>query len=197
MTRLGDDVAKAKLAASIQLTLPGTPFIYYGEEIGMTGTKPDERIRTPMQWDPLEGGGFTYETPWQPLAEDALFRTVFAQTWESDSLLSRYRALIRIRNAHPALSTGNVSWVDTGTAGVASYVRQLEGQTLWILHNLTDQSLQPVLAPGSAVGSGSHRAGDLLAGSTFEFTVHASGALGEGFPTLMPFETRILDLSGA
>ena len=50
MTELGGDPAAAKLAAFLLLTGPGTPFLYYGEEIGMTGTKPDERIRTPMRW---------------------------------------------------------------------------------------------------------------------------------------------------
>ena len=50
MTALGGDVARAKLAATLLLTLPGLPFVYYGEEIGMTGDKPDPRLRTPMQW---------------------------------------------------------------------------------------------------------------------------------------------------
>ncbi len=51
MTALGNDRAGARLAATILLTLPGVPFVYYGEEIGMTGDKPDERLRTPMQWN--------------------------------------------------------------------------------------------------------------------------------------------------
>ncbi len=50
MSQLGGDVNKAKLAAFLLLTSPGTPFIYYGEEIGMQGKKPDENIRLPMQW---------------------------------------------------------------------------------------------------------------------------------------------------
>ena len=58
MTELRGDPAAAKLAAFLLLTGPGTPFLYYGEEIGMTGTKPDERIRTPMRWtaDPSTAG---------------------------------------------------------------------------------------------------------------------------------------------
>ena len=51
MTELGGDVESAKLAATLLLTGGGTPFLYYGEEIGLTGQKPDERIRTPMRWD--------------------------------------------------------------------------------------------------------------------------------------------------
>src|SRR5437870_7510074 len=64
MTALGGDVTRAKLAATLLLTLPGLPFIYYGEEIGMTGDKPDPRLRTPMQWggSPVRG----WASPPQP-----------------------------------------------------------------------------------------------------------------------------------
>ncbi len=69
-TQLDGDDADLKVAATLLLTLPGTPFLYYGEEIGMPGTKPDERIRTPMQWLPAPGAGFTTGTPWQPFQND-------------------------------------------------------------------------------------------------------------------------------
>ena len=61
-----DDTDKAKLAASILLTLPGSPFIYYGEEIGMLGEKPDEFIREPFLWN-IEGedpGQTSWEIPY-------------------------------------------------------------------------------------------------------------------------------------
>ncbi|MGB1288798.1 MAG: alpha-amylase family glycosyl hydrolase, partial [Aggregatilineales bacterium] len=71
MTELSGNIDDAKIAASLLLLSPGTPFIYYGEEIGMRGTKPDEHIRTPMQWDTtLVTGGFTSAAEaWQPLTE--------------------------------------------------------------------------------------------------------------------------------
>jgi hypothetical protein len=89
MTVLGGDLAKAKLAATLLLTLPGLPFIYYGEEIGMTGDKPDERLRTPMQWKPGAGTGFTTGTPWESAQPDSMTVTVEAQDADSGSLLNR------------------------------------------------------------------------------------------------------------
>ncbi|HEV2951548.1 MAG TPA: alpha-amylase family glycosyl hydrolase, partial [Actinomycetota bacterium] len=59
MTELGGDTARARQAAVLLLTLPGLPFIYYGEEIGMTGNKPDPRLRTPMHWRRGPAAGFT------------------------------------------------------------------------------------------------------------------------------------------
>ena len=64
LSACGSAVASpAPRPATVLLTLPGTPFIYYGEEIGMTGRKPDELIRTPMQWSDAEQAGFTEGTP--------------------------------------------------------------------------------------------------------------------------------------
>ncbi|NJO83248.1 MAG: hypothetical protein HC828_10790 [Blastochloris sp.] len=74
MDQVGYDVDAARMAASLLLTTPGVPFLYYGEEIGLTGRKPDERIRTPMIWTLRTlSGGFTSGEPWQPLAEDYEF----------------------------------------------------------------------------------------------------------------------------
>lgn len=132
-------VDKAKVAAMLLLTQPGVPFIYYGEEIGMMGAKPDERIRTPMQWSAdAATAGFTTGTPWQAPQDDTPEVNVAAQEADAASLLSQYRDLIALRNAHPALQHGDYLPVDSESRQVYSFLRRSDGETLLILINLSD-----------------------------------------------------------
>ncbi len=136
MSQLRGDEKGAKIAASILLTSPGVPFIYYGEEIGMTGEKPDEDIRRPMQWsDEGPGAGFTEGVPWRPPAEDFVTRNVVTQDRDPESLLSHYRELIQLRNNHPALRVGDWTLVDTKPSRILSYVRQDGNETILVLIN--------------------------------------------------------------
>src|SRR6185295_273775 len=65
MDVLNNDVDKAKTAASVYLTFPGIPYVYYGEEIGMKGNGADENKRRPMQWTSSSNAGFTTGSPWE------------------------------------------------------------------------------------------------------------------------------------
>ncbi len=96
---------KAKAAAGILLTAPGIPFIYYGEEIGMSGSKPDEMIRTPMQWTNENGAGFTSGKPWEPVNSDFSTVNVAKQMGNNNSLLEYYKTLIQLRNNHTSTLT--------------------------------------------------------------------------------------------
>ncbi len=137
MTVLNGDVNKAKIAAALLLTAPGTPFVYYGEEIGMTGAKPDEMIRTPMQWTGGANAGFTTGSPWESLNEDFTKGVnVAAQTDDSASLLSFYRALIRLRNEHPALRTGSALAIPTDNPAVFASLRAANDDMILVLINL-------------------------------------------------------------
>ena len=146
---LGQDVAAAKQAATLLLTNPGVPFIYYGEEIGLQGRKPDERIRTPLPWTgEAPGYGFTTGEPWEAMADDVATTNVLAERPDPDSLLSHYRDLIALRAAHEALGTG-ASFVPlmTASAGVYAVLRHAPGgDTVVVVSNLgkepaTDVSL--------------------------------------------------------
>ncbi len=161
MSRLLGNVARAKLAAAILLTLPGTPFLYYGEEIGMTGTKPDERIRAPMQWTDGAGGGFTAGTPWEPFQPDAALRTVREQSDDPGSLLSQYRRYTRLRAAHAALRTGSTALVDAGAPSLLGYARVLAGDAVLVLHNVSPVA-QDAAVRASSLAPGYYLARDLV-----------------------------------
>lgn len=132
---------KAKLAAVILLTSPGTPFIYYGEEIGMQGKKPDEDIRLPMQWNADENAGFTTASPWRAPNADHLLVNVAAQEDDPNSLLKLYRTLIQLRAKHPALRGGSISVLETGNTGVYAFLRSDGEENILVLVNLTDAAI--------------------------------------------------------
>ena len=137
MTVLGD-AAKARVAASAMLMLPGMPFVYYGEEIGMVGPKPDEMIRTPMQWSSARpNGGFTTGNPWEPLQSDWKTKNVAAQDSSRQSLLNHYRKLIQLRNAHPALNRGPLTLLPTDdtTGTIAAWLRSSRDEAFLIVVN--------------------------------------------------------------
>ncbi|HMA23062.1 MAG TPA: alpha-amylase family glycosyl hydrolase, partial [Gemmatimonadaceae bacterium] len=129
MTMLHGDVNRAKVAATLLLTLPGLPFVYYGEEIGMTGDKPDERLRTPMQWSPHRGLGFTSGTPWESAQPDSFATTVESENADPRSLLNLYRRLIHLRRENAALASGVLVPLSSSHPGVAAYLRRAGGGT--------------------------------------------------------------------
>ena len=136
MSVLGGNTGRAKVAASLLLTGPGTPYLYYGEEIGMTGRKPDEYIRTPMPWSAEPGAGFTRGDPWMAPNEDHTSVNVTAQVRDPDSLLHHYRKLIALRRATPALHRGEVMILETGNPAVHAILRRAGNQTALVVINL-------------------------------------------------------------
>jgi alpha-amylase len=134
--------AKARLCATIQLTLPGVPFIYYGEEIGMSGDKPDPDIRTPMQWtgDP-ETAGFTTGRPWRAPNPDTPRVNRQAQAQDPDSLLSTYRRLIALRQDHPGIARATPEILQTDAESVLAYAIALPTRTLVVAANISGEAL--------------------------------------------------------
>ncbi len=141
-----DSWDKARVAATLLLTSPGIPFIYYGEEIGMVGVKPDEDIRTPMQWTAGRNAGFTdAEKPWRPANADAALKNVEAQAKDPASLLAHYKKVIRLRGRYKALRTGEMTILETADPAVWAFLRKDGDETIAILANL---SAKPVSAYG-------------------------------------------------
>jgi glycosidase len=141
MSVLNGDVEKAKLAATILLTSPGTPFIYYGEEIGMQGKKPDEDIRLPMQWTAEPNAGFTTGTPWRAPDPNYTEVNVAKEAADSKSLLNWYRTLIQLRKDHATLQTGSLSVLETDNPGVYAVLRNSESEHILVLVNFKGEAI--------------------------------------------------------
>jgi glycosidase len=166
MSVLGGDVNKAKLAAFILLTSPGTPYIYYGEEIGMTGRKPDELIRRPMQWSSGPQGGFSIATAWEALDPGFVESNVENQQKDGQSLLSTYRDLIAIRRANPVLSVGGYVPVTSSNTGVYSFIRADGSNKLLVVVNLTKNSVADysLKAQSTNIPEAEYQVADLITG---------------------------------
>jgi len=168
MSVLGGDVDKAKLAAFILLTSPGTPYIYYGEEIGMTGRKPDENIRRPMQWSAGANGGFSSADPWEALDPAHTGVNVADQQGAPDSLLTTYQNLIALRSSRPIFSTGAYIPVKASGSGVYAFIRKDDLETLLIVVNLSKAAISDFTLEAENVGlnNGTYAVSDIIAGTT-------------------------------
>ena len=154
-TRYG--LHRARTAAMMLLTLRGTPFIYYGEEIGMTDVPiPPERVvdvhdrdpeRTPMQWDASPNAGFTTGRPWLPMAADAARVNVAAQRDDPRSLFSFYRRLLRARKDSLALRLGAYRSL-TAAPGVYAYERTADDERVVVALNFTGSQMLVELPTG-------------------------------------------------
>ena len=181
MTVLAGDVARARIAASAMLMLPGLPFVYYGEEIGMAGAKPDETIRTPMQWSSGANGGFTTGALWESLQPDWMTRNVAAQDGDPASLLNHYRRLIHFRNAHSALNGGGLSIGSTSDGAMAAFLRYSPDETILVALNFGDAQIERSVTGISptVAGSGSYRLEPLYADPSGGCTGEAISADGK------------------
>ncbi len=139
-SQFGGDLSKAKLAATIQLTSPGVPFIYYGEEIGMSNVgEGDPGKRSPMRWSPDDLAGFTTAEPWHAIGDDTAEINVRDQLADEASLLSLYRRLIGLRAEHPALAEGDFTPIKTDHPQVHAFMRRGGGEAVLVVVNLGDQ----------------------------------------------------------
>jgi len=150
----GEDDERLKVAATMLLTLRGTPFIYYGEEIGMRdislsrGEIKDpvgkkywpfycgrDGCRAPMQWDDSANAGFSPVEPWLPVHGDYIQRNVAAQQKDSSSLYHFYRQLLQIRKEHIAIRQGMFQALTYEPQHLLAYLRQTSDQTILVALN--------------------------------------------------------------
>ena len=163
--QLGGNVAEYKLAAASYLLQPGTPFIYYGEEIGQAGAAGlhgDLPIRSPMSWAPdPDNGGFTSGHPFRPLAPNLAAQNVAAERADPGSIFSFYKAMIGLRNRWSSIARGSFE-ASFAQDRVAGWQRRLGEETTLAVINYG-------LAPATALAAG------LPAGASLE-AVYPPGA---------------------
>jgi glycosidase len=200
LTALGGDRAAARQAAELLLTLPGLPFVYYGEEIGMTGDKPDPRLRTPMQWTPGRAAGFTTGAAWEPLQPDTATANVAVETGDSASLLVHYRKLIHLRANDSALGGGDFVPLQSSDPAVAAYLRRDGGRVVLVVANLatTPRAGVTISSSDSVLPAVRYRARDLLGGGAGNvLNIGTPGRMTAYAPlaTLAPRRTYVFDLT--
>ena len=152
--------ARARVAAALLLTLRGTPFVYYGEEIGMQDVvvgreeawdvgAPDggtrDTARTPMQWDDSQHAGFSTTRPWLPVGLDFRERNVANQERDSRSILSFYRQLTALRHVTPALQTGTWQPLVREPRRALVYLRREGEQLALVALNFTNERVRVAL----------------------------------------------------
>jgi alpha-glucosidase len=194
-------IEKSRIMAVLLLTLKGTPFIYYGEEIGMTNGKLNrsqiadplgkrfwpffkgrDRARTPMQWNTGLNAGFSSSAPWLPVNQNYLALNVEVESADTESILNLYKKLIRLHHSNTILQSGD--WVPsiTGEKGIFAYFRMLDGDKIFVLLNFRNRPgriFLPLTKPGIVLVS-THR---------LEGTMLQSGE-----ENICPFEATVLKL---
>ncbi len=146
---LDNNRRKIELAYSLLFSLPGSPIIYYGDEIGMGDNIwmfDRNGVRTPMQWDAKVNAGFSLankESLYTSVIDDEEFGServnVASQSADPRSLYNIIRKMISIRKQHAAFGWGDLTWIDVGTDTVAAYWRKLDGDNVLIINNLSGQ----------------------------------------------------------
>ncbi|MDQ2694740.1 MAG: alpha-amylase family protein [Pseudomonadota bacterium] len=150
------DPRRLRLAYSLLFSLPGTPVLFYGEEIGMAENPAiDGRlaVRTPMQWTGEDNGGFSTAPPGKlcrPLVDDPRFApaavNVADQRRDSDSLLNWMERLIRRRKECPEIGLGECRLMDTARPAVFAHRCDWHGSTVIAVHNLSAAPQRVTLA---------------------------------------------------
>ena len=185
---LGSSVPRARLAATLLLTSPGVPFLWYGEEIGMRGSKPDVFVRRPMQWADQSRAGFSTGRPWMDVDLNYDVVNVAEETVDPDSLLSHYRRLTRLRLGYEALRTGSWTPLQAGNDKVYAYLRHADDSDVLVVLNLTTEAISgyQLGAQESAIPPSNYSVQDLLG---TEDVAQLNVGAGGGFKGYVPVAT--------
>ena len=147
---LENDRRRIELMNGMLLSLPGTPIVYYGDEIGMgdniyLGDR--NGVRTPMQWNGGWNGGFSTADPerlYSPLISNAVYGypgiNVLSQQRSEHSLLSWMRRIVKLRKSSPVFGRGAIEFLNPENHRVLAYIRQSENQRILVVNNLSNSA---------------------------------------------------------
>lgn len=135
-----NSMEQTKFMANVYLLLPGTPFVYYGEEIGMLGSGKDENKRLGFVWDSEDSSKNCYSpsgADYTKKIESGLEQ----QSKDKESLYNHYKNVIELRNQHSSLASGNVMYVDSGNDAIYMIVTENEEERILTVHNFSDEEV--------------------------------------------------------
>jgi len=181
----GEDDARMKMAAAMLLTLRGTPFLYYGEEIGMRDIrvrrkdildpigkrywpvfKGRDGCRAPMQWKNARNAGFSGNDPWLPVHPNYPSRNVQALAGDPESLLNTYKKMLALRKKYQPLIGGDLTFLESGNSNVMAYLRAWEDERMIVALNFSGSEQSVRALKGSVIFSTSREAGRNQGGIT-------------------------------
>ena len=147
---LDNDRRRIELMNGMLMSLPGTPIVYYGDEIGMgdnVNLGDRNGVRTPMQWNGGWNGGFSAADP-ENLYTSLLLNPVYgfqavnvlSQKRSEHSLLSWMQQIIRVRRSTPVFGSGSIEFLYPANHRVLAYVRQLADETILVVNNLSSSA---------------------------------------------------------
>ena len=141
LSMLDGNTEKGKLAASILLTMPGTPYIYYGEELGMLGMKPDPNIREPFLW---QSDNDSLRTSWMKpeYTVESGVMPLDKQIENKASLYWHYKKLIKLRNHSNALTYGDFKPLEIQDSSLIAFTREKDGEQVAVMHNLSANEIE-------------------------------------------------------
>jgi len=147
---MNNDRRRIELLNGLLMSMPGTPILYYGDEIGMgdniyLGDR--NGVRTPMQWNGSSNAGFSSADPERlcaPVISNAVYGhqavNVDAQERSEHSLLRWMKSLVQLRNSSPVFSRGSIQFLNPSNHRVLAYIRQFAGETVLVVNNLSSSA---------------------------------------------------------
>ena len=147
------DERKVKMAAPLNILMSGSAFVYYGEEIGMTGSGKDENKRAPMYWSADASAEGMTRGPLDMEPQENQFACAEEQMKAEDSIYSFYKDTILLRNQNPEIARGTVARLEeVEDQDIAAISKTYDGKTIYLLYNISETDEKQVTMSAEQYG---------------------------------------------